>query len=192
MIISITGKSGSGKSFLAQNIAPLLGAKIIHFDDISHEVLTHEDVLHKIRAEFGDIVFDKNQKLNRKKLGKIAFGNAEKLKFLNSLAEAKMEKIIDNILANSNNNFILDYALLPKMKYFNLSDCKILINANPHTRKTRIVSRDKIDPDYFAARDTHSLDYDERLFDIVIENNDNLNFEKITQIIQEVLCSKKQ
>lgn len=192
MIITITGKSGSGKTYLANKIAPFFNAKIISFDEISHNVLTDKQVLNKIEQYFGKSVFD-NEKLNRKKLGNIVFNNTENLNLLNNLCQSKIEDEVDKIIKdNKAEILILEYALLPNMKYFNMSNCNILIKASHNLRKTRIVNRDKISDEYFLMRENNSLEYDESKFDIIIENELNLNVEQISQQIKEILCSEKQ
>ena len=131
MIILITGKSGSGKTFIANKLADFFDAKVLSLDEISHNVLNDCDVKDKIKSYFGDAVFYNNSTLNRKKLGEIVFNDKQKLEYLNNLTQTKMENIIDDIINNNEDkNFILEYALLPKMKYFNLKNCKILIKSN--------------------------------------------------------------
>lgn len=192
MIITISGKSGSGKTFIATKLAPKFNAKIISFDEISHQILKNSDILEKIKSYFGETVFE-NKRLNRKKLGQIVFAEPDKLKYLNSISQIKMEELIDAILSkNQNENFILEYALLPKMKYFLKSDCNILVTADLHQRKTRIIKRDNITEEYFLIREKNAIDYTNLNFDIIIENNDNFDINKLIKQIKEVLCSEKQ
>ena len=62
MIISITGKSGSGKTYIAQKLAKYFDAKILSFDDISHQALEDDDIKDKIKTQFGDFLFENNYK----------------------------------------------------------------------------------------------------------------------------------
>lgn len=188
MIIAISGKSGTGKSFISEQLATFFNAEVISFDKISHQTLEDDNIKNQITAFFGNSIL-KNNKINRKLLGKIVFNNEEKLNWLNNLCEQKMVKIIDEIMQkNKNKNFIFDYALLPKMKYFKISDYKILIKSSDKIRKSRIIKRDNISEEYFFVRDKNSIDYKESDFDLIIENNNDLNIQKIANKIKEDLC----
>ncbi len=190
MIILITGKSGSGKTFIANKLASFFNAEVISFDKISHDALKLPDVINEIKTQFGEEIIENNV-INRKKLGKIVFNDENKLQFLNSLIQTKMESQIDKILKNNSKIYILEYLLLPKMKYFNMSNCKVLIKANDHLRKSRIIERDNISEEYFYKRENNSIEFDENLFDIIVQNDNNLDFEKLASNIKEVLCSEK-
>lgn len=180
--ILITGKSGSGKTFIAEKIANNLNIPHLHLDQISHQSLETEILKKFARESFGEDVFD-NGKINRKKLGNLVFDNKEKLNQLNNLAEIEMEKIIDNFL-NQNKPVVMDYLLLPKMKYFNDDAIKILVKSNDKIRKQRVIERDNISEEYFDKRDKNSIVYNEKDFDIIVENNNNLNIENIIKKIK--------
>ena len=152
-IIVITGKSGSGKTYVASKLASALNAEHLKLDEISHQTLKTETLKNFVAEEFGNEVFDQTGSINRKKLGSIAFLEPEKLNKLNKLSEIEMEKIIDEKIATSNKNvIILDYMLLPKMKYFKMSQIKILVTAESSSRKARILERDGITEEYFESR----------------------------------------
>ena len=99
MIIGITGRSGSGKSFLSDILAEKLDMIHIDIDKISHEVLTFDESKKFLLNEFGSEIFE-NGVVNRKKLGKIVFGEPEKLEKLNRFCQIEMEAKIDEIIAS--------------------------------------------------------------------------------------------
>lgn len=184
-IIVITGKSGSGKTYVASHIANILNAKHLTLDKISHKTLELNELKNFARAEFGNSVFDENGNIDRKKMGALAFSNPEKLQKLNQLAEIEMEKIIDNEINSFDGEFlILDYMLLPLMKYFEMANIKILVTSETETRKQRILNRDGISEEYFLSRESHSLEFNPQRYDIVINNNDPIDFENIAQKIK--------
>ena len=80
-IICITGKSGSGKTYLASMLASKLICYVIDIDRIAHDVLFNLKVRQDVLKVFGNDVFD-GKFINRKKLGEIVFNDETKLRFL--------------------------------------------------------------------------------------------------------------
>lgn len=186
MIIGITGKSGSGKSKIATDLAKQLNAELLSFDLISHQATETDKFKHFVKQNINENIFDKNGRIMRKALGEIIFQNPEKLKMINGCAEKIMNEIIDNTINHSHSNYIiLEYALLPEMKYFDICDIKILVTANDSVRQSRIIKRDNISKEYFLLREKNSLNYDNSKFDIVIENNTNETYD-IKHIINQI------
>lgn len=190
MIIGITGKSGSGKSYASEILAKNLNLKHIDIDKISHEVLSYPETIKFLKKEFGDLVFDNNN-LNRKKLGKIVFNDKIKLEKLNKFCQKLIEEKLDEIVQN-NKNLILDYALLPLLKNINDCDVKILLTADFETRLSRVQTRENITKEYFLSRDNSVLNYDKNIFDYVLNNAKIEDIEALTKKIKEKLWSEKQ
>ena len=81
---------------------------------------------------------------------------------------------------------ILDYALLPKTKYFELCDVKILVQAEYEERSKRVVQRDNISAEKYDQINLNSLEYSNLLFDYVITNNaDIIKLRKVVGDIYE-------
>lgn len=173
-IIGIVGRSGSGKTTLSKSLEKLLNAKHIDIDKISHQVLNSKKMNDFVKTNFGESVFD-NEKINRKRLGEIAFNNQNTLKLLNVTAQKEIEKIIDKkLITYSHFDFIiLDYALLPLMKYFNKLNISILVLAPEKTRFERLSKRENISFDYFQNREKSLTDYNHKKFNFIIENHDS-------------------
>lgn len=174
ILIGISGKSGAGKTKVAEALAFELGADIISFDKISHLSLEQESFKKLVREKVSTEVFDSNGKIIRKKLGEIVFNDKEKLGLINTHSETLMINIIDELIKTYQKPYlILEYALLPLMKYFNMCNFKILVTASEAVRCERIMIRDGIAEEYFKSRERNSLNYIPALFDVVIENNSN-------------------
>ena len=173
MIILVTGKTGAGKTHISEILAKSLDAELLSLDKISHMSLKTENVKSFITQNFGPSVIMADGEINRKAIGKIAFSNPELLDKLNKTAENEMVKIIDEKIATCKKpHIILEYALLPLMKYFDISDVKILVHAADEIRKNRTIVRDKISEEYFLLRDKHSLSYNDADYDFIVENNE--------------------
>lgn len=108
--ICITGKSGSGKSALAQYLKDNLESCIcVDIDEIVHKSHLDEVVKSKIIKLVDENILDNNNNIDRKKLGKIVFNN---LNLKNKVYNITWE-YIDNYIKNLSNNkyeyIILDW-----------------------------------------------------------------------------------
>jgi dephospho-CoA kinase len=84
-VIGLTGGIGSGKSTVSQFLEGL-GAVIIDVDKVWHEALKpNTEIWRKVMAAFGTKIVKPNGEIDRKKLGKIVFGNPEALARLNNI-----------------------------------------------------------------------------------------------------------
>ena len=178
MIISICGKSGSGKSTLAKRIIEER-KNVIHIDidKIAHQVLTIPKVKQQLQEQFKDVLTD--NEVDRKKLGPIVFSSKENMDILTQITWPHMEQEIDRIISeNKDKIIILDYLLLPKTKYFDQSDLKILLDIPKEIRKERILKRDNISEDKFDLRDSSSVEYDKDEFDFII-SSDNYDIKEV-------------
>ena len=176
MIISICGKSGSGKSTISNELKKIYGDKVMHveIDKIGHMALEDSKVKEELINCFGRYIFnDKN--IDRMKLGDIVFNSRNEMKKLSDITWNYMESVIDNIIEDNKDKIIvLDYILLPITKYFNMSDVRILMDVDYEVRKKRCIKRDNISEDKFDLREKASIDYDENDFDYVISSSENV------------------
>ncbi len=79
LIIGLTGNIGTGKTTVLQMMAAR-GALTIDADDVAHEVIQPGQPAHAhVVAAFGAGILDANGLIDRKRLGQIVFGDADKL-----------------------------------------------------------------------------------------------------------------
>lgn len=171
MIIGICGKSGSGKSTIAKQLANS-NKNIVHLDIDKIAHLSHKDkyVKEKIINTFTKSILTNNE-IDRKKLSIIVFSSKEEIKKLEEITWNFMEKEIDKFIKeNKDKIVILDYILLPLTKYFEQCDIKILIDIPYHIRKERVLNRDNISEESFDLRDSSSIEYNKNDFDIILTN----------------------
>ena len=125
-------------------------------------------------------------KIDRKKLGDIVFSSKEKMDILTGITWDYMQRRVDSILEKQNGNVILDWALLPISKYWNMCNTKILCISELNERKSRVMERDNISDDYFEKRESNSLDYNDLEFDYTLENNSsNEKMEILANVIMK-------
>ena len=173
MIICICGKSGSGKSTIAKLIKKNKPNSIhIDIDKIGHMSHSDEIVKQKLIDTFGETILT-DDNIDRKKLGKIVFSRKNEMKKLEIITWGYIEQEIDKIIKNNKDKIIiLDYLLLPRTKYFNNCDLRILVDIPYEIRKERVMKRDNISEERFNLRESSSIDYDKSSFDIVLKDED--------------------
>lgn len=170
-LIGITGKTGSGKSTFGKLLADKLNCKYIDIDKIGHSAISDSSISKKLYQEFGQDILDDNKNIDRKKLGNIVFSDKNKMDILTNLTWNYMQNKIDNILSQNEDYYILDWALLPSVKYFNICDIKILIVSEDIKRKEKILKRDNISKEYLEKRENNTLDYSNFKFDYIFNND---------------------
>ena len=185
MIIGICGKSGCGKSMLAKQIIELTNNRAIHLDidKVGHRVLLLPEVKEDLVKAFGESVINGGI-VDRKKLGAIVFASPEEMAKLTDITWKYMQIEIDKFIKYYKNRIIiLDWLLLPKSKYFEMCDIKILLDIPYEVRKQRAMERDGITEEAFALRDQASLNYDLSDFEYIFTDNDEENVRKLVKII---------
>lgn len=186
MLIGLIGKSGSGKTTISLLFKELnKDIQILEVDKLGHA--SHDDpiVRKKLFKYFGNKIFNKDGTVNRAILSSIVFNDAD---MMSKLYDATSEFIEDKIeeLIKPNTITILDYALLPNSRFFNLCDFKILVTAPYITRCQRVTKRDNISIAKYNERNSNSMNYSNFTFDYTISNNGNIcNLRKVVGEIYE-------
>ncbi len=191
MLIAIVGKSGAGKSTFTNKLVELdSNIKYLDIDKIGHYVNEIPEVKSNLIANFGKEII-KDNKVNRKALGKIVFNNPSAMQLLTNITYPYIEELIDNYLeVHKTEIVILDWLLLPKTKYLKLSNLKILITAPLAIRMQRVIERDNISKEKFLEREKASLVFNPNDYDYVIENNGNIESE-VRKIYEKSIISSK-
>lgn len=191
MIIGICGKSGSGKSTLARKIIEMYPNSIhVEIDKVGHKALMDENVKKELVKSFGEKLLNDNV-VDRKQLGDIVFNSRHEMNKLTDITWEYMQKEIDKIIDDNKNNIvILDWLLLPKTKYFDMCDYKVLLDVDYETRKQRCMLRDNISEDKFDLRENNSVDYYND-FDYVIHDVDELDIEGMVLNNDKSIVSRK-
>lgn len=168
MLIGVTGKSGSGKSTFAKELANRLNYFYVDIDTIGHSALVTPANTQKLLEVYGTKIFV-DSKLDRKLLGDLVFENRKEMSALTEIIWNDMKAEIDQIL-KEHTNVVLDWILLPHTHYWSLLDKTILVTSDNNVRTQKAIERDNISKEYFAKRESASIDYTEQ-FDFVLEND---------------------
>ncbi len=147
-IIGITGPSGAGKSLLSKYISDA-GIPCINADEVYHSMLaSRSSCVLKIAEKFGDDLISADGSLDRAALSSRVFGDAEKLRILNStvlpLVLEEIERIISSLEGKNHSVIALDAPTLIESGFHTRCDTVISVIASPKTRIERIMARDGI------------------------------------------------
>ena len=170
-LIGITGKTGTGKSTIARTLAQKLNGQYVDIDKIGHQATSDPHIAKKLCDIFGSELLDSNETIDRKKLGNIVFSDTDKMQNLTDITWKYMEQELDNILLQKQQYFAFDWALLPKVKFWDMCDIKILVTSDDTVRKKRILERDHITLEYLEKRESATLDYSKLVFDFTFDND---------------------
>lgn len=192
-IIGITGKSGSGKSTLTDLLSKKMQCNSVNIDKIGHKATSNQEIAKKLCAIFGNQILGEDGNINRKKLGNIVFSSKEKMAILTDMTWDYMQVMMDDILEKETGDvIILEWALLPISKYWEKCDIKILMQSNDDERKNKVMQRDHISEEYFLKREEGCIDYAPYDFDLIFENDYQLEtMEKKVEIVNRKIEKEK-
>ena len=161
-IIGITGLTGVGKNYIADTLFP--NAIKVDVDKIGYAALDNPDVLCAVKSELGD--FD------RKELGDILFCNRRKYHKFVEIVWPKMESLIQERFDSHKieQDLVINWLLLPKTKFWDMCDIKILIERPDGARRFSLYDRDQIGDKRINQRDDHSPNFSEYTYTFVIQN----------------------
>lgn len=173
MIICVAGKSGSGKSEFARRLVAK-DSKFVHYDLdlLCHELYKEEKIKAKVRDAFGDSIFVDGE-INRKALGKLVFNDSVMMMRLTDIIWKELIIYLDNEMSqNPDKWYVFDAIKIDQIKYFDMSEFRILLDIPVEIRKKRVMERDNIDAVKFEVLDRHSHNYDNVRFNVIIESED--------------------
>lgn len=170
-LIGITGKTGTGKSTIATTLAQKLAGQYVDIDKIGHQATSDPIIAKKLCNVFGNELLNENGNIDRKKLGNIVFSDTDKMQILTDITWEYMEQKLDKVLLQKQQCFVFDWALLPKVKFWDMCDFKILVTSDDTLRKEKILERDHISQEYLEKRESATLDYSKLSFDFTFNND---------------------
>lgn len=133
MVIGITGGVGTGKSTVAKFLKEFSKGKIINMDELGWKVLETKKT--ELISAFGKKILT-GGKVDRKKLGKIVFGNNRKLSLLNSIIWPALIKELKCCITKTPKNTvkIVDCALIYEWQIEAWFDKIVLVTSSYENR----------------------------------------------------------
>lgn len=142
-LIGLTGGIGSGKSFVARELARL-GANVIDADEVARDaVALGSSALLEIVEQFGQDVLLSNGELNRKRLAELVFDDRAALDTLNAIVHPAVRKLAAIRIAEAGNCadsvVVYDVPLLIEAGVSHDWDLVVVTMASEETRIARLV-----------------------------------------------------
>ena len=202
LIIGLTGGIVSGKSTVARMFKDL-GAKIIDADKLGHKViLPQEAVWKRIIKIFGKDILQKDQTINREKLGKIVFANQNLLKKLNKITHPEIIKLIKKEISLAKDDskeekkiLIIDAALIYETKIDRLMDKIIVVYLDEEEQLKRLKKRNNLSEKEALQKIKSQIPLKEKIeiADYLIDNSNSLDKtrEQVKKIWENLISRKE-
>lgn len=198
--VGLTGGIACGKSTVARMFV-LLGAYLIDFDKLAHEVQKPgKPAWKEIVRHFGKGILNQDETIDRVKLAQIVFADKNELKALNNIVHPYVFSLwqmrLDKIKRKDEHAIVLgDVPLLFEGKTQNLFDLTILVLISPEEQICRLMARNNLSRDEAQMRLKSQMPIDEKikLSDIVIENKDTQEKTKetVAKVWQDLLARER-
>jgi dephospho-CoA kinase len=180
--VGLTGGIACGKSTVAQMFV-LLGAHLIDFDKLAHEVQEPEKPAWKeIVRYFGKDILKQDETIDRNILAQIVFADKKELKALNNIVHPLVfnlwQERLDKIKIKEEHAIVLsDVPLLFEGKMQDLFDLTILVLISSEEQICRLMARNSMFRDEAQIRLASQMPIEDKigLADIVIDNQDNIS-----------------
>ena len=176
--IGLTGGIGSGKSSVSA-LFKEWGAYIFDADVVAKDIIYNNDTAQsELIAEFGTDVLGIDNKIDKKKLARIAFSDEDHQLRLNIIIHPyvfnKIDSTFDKVLADGNHEvFVVDTALIYESGADTHMDYVIVVTSHLKIRTERVMTRGGLTLDEFLQRvELQWPDEDKvHMADFVIHNN---------------------
>lgn len=154
-VLGITGPTGAGKTTALREVEKL-GGSVIDCDVEYHELLESDLTLQgMLESAFGPLR-NENGAIDRKKLGTIVFGDPEKLKKLNTIAQTatvkRTQERLEEYRAKGKTLVAIDAIGLLESPLKDLCSATVAVIAPPEVRVKRIMARESISEEYAWSR----------------------------------------
>ena len=197
VLIGLTGGIASGKSTVVQYLRQA-GYSVIDADKLGHKVLEPGNPgYNKVVEKFGNEILNPDSTLNRPVLGRIVFGDPEKLKQLNEISHPIIEDMIQKEFKKLASVSIggvvfLEAALLIEANWHKVCQLIWVVTLEPAVAINRLQERDGLSQTEAQSRFETQLASEERLTyaDVVLQNEGSQ--EDLFSLTQQALQKLKQ
>lgn len=180
-LAAITGSIGCGKTTLSK-IVRRLGYVVYDIDGWVRRLYYQKDFIKVIAAYFPEVM--EGEKVNKRKLRNLVFGDNARLKVLESLIHPFLKQTLMNVRrrnARRADLFFMDVALLFEMGWDKYCDYIVVADVDYETQKMRVVRRDNISAADFDKINRIQMDNAAKkvLADVIINTDKPINLLKV-------------
>jgi dephospho-CoA kinase len=145
LVIGLIGGMGSGKSQVAAEFAKR-GARIVNADQIGHEALRQAAIRDALVERWGRDVLDETGAIDRRRVGRIVFGEESERKALESVVHPYIARRIGEEIEAARddpgvNLVVLDAAILLETGWSQECDRLVYVHAPRDTRLRRLAAQ---------------------------------------------------
>lgn len=177
-VIGLTGSFGTGKTTVS-SVFRRLGAEVFDADKIAHSVIRKgTPAYRKVIDAFGGGVLTGAGNIDRKKLGRLVFGNRRRVRCLNAIIHpAVIDRIEEGIRKSKKKLAVIDAPLLVEASLVNMVDKLIVVKASRENQIKRCMKKFGISRKDVLKRTAHQISLEDKvkLADYVIDNNGKKN-----------------
>lgn len=186
VIVGLTGGIAMGKTTISQFLKSK-AIPVVDADQIAHEILTVDEVKVKLMDTFGESILDKNQNIDRRKLGPIVFNDQRQLEKLNIIVQpyirTEIVRQLDTFSASK--VVVLDAPVLFEQGYEKMVDYLMVIKTSAQIQVERLMQRDSLNEIDAQKRIQAQLPIEEKVkkADIVIDTSGTIE-ETRSQVVK--------
>lgn len=186
VIVGLTGGIAMGKTTISQFLKSK-AIPVVDADQIAHEILTVDEVKVKLMDTFGESILDKNQNIDRRKLGPIVFNDQRQLEKLNIIVQpyirTEIVRQLDTFSASK--VVVLDAPVLFEQGYEKMVDYLMVIKTSAQIQEERLMQRDSLNEIDAQKRIQAQMPIEEKVkkADIVIDTSGTIE-ETRSQVVK--------
>lgn len=186
VIVGLTGGIAMGKTTISQFLKSK-AIPVVDADQIAHEILTVDEVKVKLMDTFGESILDKNQNIDRRKLGPIVFNDQRQLEKLNIIVQpyirTEIVRQLDTFSASE--VVVLDAPVLFEQGYEKMVDYLMVIKTSAQIQVERLMQRDSLNEIDAQKRIQAQMPIEEKVkkADIVIDTSGTIE-ETRSQVVK--------
>ncbi|ENH97063.1 dephospho-CoA kinase [Gracilibacillus halophilus YIM-C55.5] len=177
MIIGLTGNIASGKSTVSE-MCQKWHIPVIDADKIAHQIVEPQELAYQpIIDAFGEDIVKQDGWIDRKKLGRIVFGNDQARQTLNQITHPairkKMQEQKQQLLDQGHRAIVLDIPLLFENQLTYMVDRTLVVYTERSIQLQRLMARNQFTKEEAEKRMNAQMDQEKKKerADAVVDNS---------------------